>query len=218
LAPGNYVLLSVTDTGQGMTPETLNRIYEPFFSTKENTGGTGLGLATVYGIVKQSGGTIHVYSEPGQGTIFKVYLPAAEAKPEPRQESSSGSPSRQLGGNERILVVDDMDQVRKVTAAILAQRGYQVLEAKDGIEAQEVIKKQDSPVQVLVTDLVMPKMGGRDLAQAMRTRLPDLKVVFISGYGENGVNHNGDLPGGLFLMKPFTAVQLLEKVRTVLDG
>jgi len=218
LPPGNYVLLSVTDTGQGMSKETLNRIYEPFFSTKQDAGGTGLGLATVYGIIRQSGGAIHVYSEPGQGTVFKVYLPAVTAEPLPQPESSAGLEEKSLTGEERVLVVDDMEQVRKVTVTILTQRGYQVLQAADGLQAQEMVSNLESPIQLLVTDLIMPNMGGRDLARALRKQNPDLKVVFISGYGENGISDSDEqLPNGLFLMKPFTAMQLLEKVREALD-
>jgi PAS domain S-box-containing protein len=214
---GAYVMLAVSDTGKGMTPEIKSRLFEPFFTTKEVGKGTGLGLATVYGIVKQSGGFIWVYSEPGHGTTFKVYLPRAEDAPamaapaEPQPVAS--------GGSETILLVEDDAPVRKVARDILIQCGYKVLEARRPEEAAELNRTYPDPIQLVVSDVIMPGISGRDLALELTTARPGLKVLLVSGYPGVALEHQGVLTTGrAFLSKPFTAQALAAKVRSVLDG
>ncbi|MGH9603603.1 MAG: ATP-binding protein [Terriglobales bacterium] len=215
---GAYVMLSVTDNGIGMDANTQARIFEPFFTTKEKGKGTGLGLATVYGIVKQSGGYIWVYSEPGQGTTFKIYLPRAEEPIEP-EPAAARIPAASLRGHETVLLVEDEESVRKLAAHCLRQQGYTVLEANTGAEALQMSRDHTEPIHLLVTDVVMPGMGGRVLADQLIALRPDARVLFVSGYTGNAIVHHGILDPGTFLLsKPFRPVELAQKVREVLDA
>ena len=215
--PGPYVLLAISDTGVGMDGATKARLFEPFFTTKEPGRGTGLGLATVYGIVKQSGGYIWVYSELGRGTTFKIYLPRVAETPE-APESTTGTPT-QVGGSETLLVVEDQEEVRKLTKRVLAARGYTVLAARNGAEALEIVAQHPSQIHLMITDVVMPGMNGRELAQLACARRSDLKVLYVSGYtGEAVLQHRLLEPGVAFLQKPFTPDVLARKTREVLDN
>jgi PAS domain S-box-containing protein len=214
---GAYVMLAVTDSGIGMDNQTQARIFEPFFTTKEKGKGTGLGLATVYGIVKQSGGYIWVYSEVGKGTTFKIYLPRAEEPIEPEPVAAK-VPAASLRGHETLLLVEDEESVRKLAAHCLRNQGYTVLEAQNGAEALALCREHAAPIHLLVTDVVMPGMGGRDLADQLATLRPDVRVLFVSGYTGNAIVHHGILDPGTFLLsKPFRPVELAQKVREVLD-
>jgi PAS domain S-box-containing protein len=220
--PGAYVRFSVTDTGCGMDPQTSARIFELFFTTKERGKGTGLGLSTVYGIVTQSGGNIWVYSEPGHGTTFGIDLPrtesVADAAALPNVEAVRQPEPRDVGG-ATILLVEDEEAVRKLAKRTLDRAGYRVLTAADGHEALELCDRLDEPVHLLVTDLIMPRMGGRDLAERLAARRSDLKVLFTSGYTENAVVHNGALGNGAhFIAKPFSMRDLRAKVGEVLSN
>jgi two-component system cell cycle sensor histidine kinase/response regulator CckA len=214
--PGRYVLLAVTDTGIGMDEETQARIFEPFFTTKGKDKGTGLGLAVVYGVVKQSGGYIWVYSEPGKGSTFKIYLPRVEEAVE--RTSQSTGPARSLQGSETILLAEDEQSLRHLIRDLLAQRGYTVLEACDGAEALGIAQQHQGAIHLLCTDVVMPVVGGRELAEKMALIRPDTKVLFMSGYTDSAVTARGVLEPGIFLLqKPFTLDALTRKVREVLD-
>jgi len=214
--PGPYVMVAVSDNGEGMDEETMARIFEPFFTTKASSHGTGLGLSTVYGIVKQSGGYIWVYSEPKWGTTFKVYLPLATSGQE--VEKSRPETTTYPQGWETVLLVEDEEVVRELTAAALKQYGYQVLVARDPEEALDICEKVESSIHLLLTDVVMPGMSGRQLAERLTARYQDLKVLYISGYAENAISHHGVLdPGIAFLAKPFTPNALVSRVRKVLD-
>ncbi len=214
---GEYVLLAVSDTGIGMDERTLARLFEPFFTTKETGKGTGLGLSTCYGIVKQAGGSIWVYSEPGKGTTFKVYLPRT-------QETAAGLPERPMrrrviGGHETVLVVEDNDTVRDVAVAALEAQGYRVLQAANGAEALRLAESLEEPVHLLLTDVVMPGMSGAALAQQLQERYPYLKVLYTSGYTQNVIVHHGVLEEGIaFLPKPYRPADLAHRVREVLDS
>lgn len=216
VTPGPYVLLSIADNGVGIPPEHLPRIFDPFFTTKEVGEGTGLGLSTVHGIVKQSGGHISVYSELGVGTTFKVYLPVATGA-----TTATDSPIRAteaVRGNETVLVAEDDPGVREFIADSLLQHGYTVIEASSGAEAILALERHNGPVHVLVTDVIMPKLNGRHLAEFLSLKRPELKVLYISGYTENAIVHQGVLdPGVHFLAKPFSPMQLVEKLRVVLE-
>jgi two-component system cell cycle sensor histidine kinase/response regulator CckA len=213
-APGPYVRLAVSDSGEGMGPEVLSRIFDPFFSTK-GEGGTGLGLATVFGIVRQSGGAISVYSEPGRGTTFKVYFPRTTETPQPTVATLA--PAR-LGGGETVLLVDDSEQVRTLVHEILRREGYRVIAASGPAEAL-LAAEQPGEISLLLTDVVMPKMTGRQLAERLAKRRPDIKVLYMSGYTENTVVHGGTLdPGIAFLPKPITQGALLRKVRETIGA
>ncbi|RYZ67185.1 MAG: response regulator, partial [Proteobacteria bacterium] len=210
-----YVLLEVRDTGTGMDAATCARIFEPFFTSKAVGKGTGLGLATVFGIVEQSGGFIVVDSELGRGSSFKIYLPRTD-----RPEKISDSPVRAAknAGSETILLVEDEEQVRTVAGLILRRNGYRVLEANDGFEALAVAGGHDAPIDLLLTDMSMPKMGGAKLAEALGKEHPRMKILFVSGYTDDALVRHGITSAGFaFLQKPFTLDTLLVKVREVLD-
>lgn len=215
--PGRYVMFAVSDTGVGMGEETKARVFEPFFTTKPKGKGTGLGLATVYGIVKQSGGYIWVYSEPGRGTTFKVYLPRVDAPVEPAGTAPVETSS--LRGSETILLCEDQEQVRTLTRRMLEARGYDVLVARSGHEALRLAEERSGPIHLLVTDVVMPGMSGKELALLLNPPRPAMKVLYVSGYTDESIVQHGVLePGAAFLQKPFTAEMLARKVREVLDS
>ena len=212
--PGRFAMIAVSDTGRGMSAHTQDRIFEPFFTTKGLGQGTGLGLATVYGIVKQSGGTILVYSEERIGSVFKVYLPLM-GRAEDVEHTSQ--PAAVKGGNATILIVEDEEQVRNIACAVLRARGYFVLEASNGEEALSPANPHPARIDLLVTDVIMPKMGGPELALRLAAGNPEMRVLFISGYTENAVIHKGMLEPGLHhLAKPFTPDALARKVSEVL--
>jgi len=215
--PGPYVMLAVSDTGCGMDAATQARLFEPFFTTKEKDKGTGLGLSTVYGIVKQSGGNIWVYSEPGRGTTFKIYLPRVEAVAEAGRQAGPRLTSVQ--GQETVLLAEDEQPVRRLVRAVLEACGYTVLEAARVEEALEISKRHEGPIHLLLADVVMPQMSGRQLAEHLATTRPEAKVLYISGYADNAIVHQGVLDAGTaFLQKPFTPDALARKVREVLDN
>ena len=216
LPPGRYVALTVQDTGCGMDVETKERIFEPFFTTKGPGKGTGLGLATVYGIVQQSGGGISVDSRPGEGTKFAVYLPCEPAPVEAPQEQPIGLP--EASNVETILVVEDEEIVRDLVCAVLAEQGYDVLCADRGEEGLRMAREHDGPIHLLITDVIMPQMHGPELARALHRFRPETPVLFISGYSDNDISDTGVLsPDIRFLAKPFTPQVLGQKVREVLD-
>jgi PAS domain S-box-containing protein len=216
--PGHYVMLAVSDTGIGMDAKTQAHIFEPFFTTKEPGKGTGLGLATVYGIVKQSGGYIWVYSEPGKGTTFKVYLPRIDQAGEAIAPGEPGV-AELSRGSETILLVEDEKAVRCLAREALESRGYHVLESEGAIKALEVGERRKEHIHLLLTDVVMPQMSGRELAEHLAPLHPETKVLYMSGYADNAVVHNGLLePGTALLQKPFTAQALARKLREVLDS
>jgi PAS domain S-box-containing protein len=215
--PGRYVMMSVSDTGLGMSPEVRERAFEPFFTTKEKGKGTGLGLSTCYGIVKQSGGNIWAYSEPRKGTIFKIYLPRVDESPKEAKEE--GKAAEILKGTETILAVEDEIEVRKLVAEILKGQGYTVIEASDGEEAMRVSRENaGKKIHLLLTDVVMPGMSGRELAVMLGLQHPNMKVLYMSGYTDNAIVHHGVLEEGVnYIQKPFTLDALARKVREVLD-
>jgi CheY-like chemotaxis protein len=213
---GPAVMLAVTDTGQGMDKQTQAQIFEPFFTTKTVGQGTGLGLSTVYGIVKQSGGDIHVYSEPGQGTTFKIYLPAVETAAGPLSPEQAQPEVR--GGSETILLVEDEELVRSLILTVLEEEGYTLLEARRGEEALILARTHPGAIDLLITDVVMPEMSGRVLAGQLTALRPGLKVLYISGYTDDAVVRHGLLTAEVeFLSKPFSPTVLAGKVRAVLD-
>jgi PAS domain S-box-containing protein len=213
---GSYVKLTVTDDGEGMDEETLSRIFEPFFTTKEKGKGTGLGLATVYGIVKQSGGFIWAKSEPGKGSAFEVYLPQAEDFVESVVKEA---PTVKTRGGETVLLVEDEEDVLKLARSILVRGGYKTMTAKNGAEALRIIEVSEEPVHLLLTDVVMPGMSGRALADGAQSLRPGLRVLFTSGYTDDAIVHHGVLDAGTHLLeKPYSRKTLLSAVRAALDG
>jgi two-component system cell cycle sensor histidine kinase/response regulator CckA len=215
--PGQYVMLAVTDTGTGMDPETQAQIFEPFFTTKGRDQGTGLGLATVYGVVKQSNGYIAVESEKGKGAVFKIFLPRIE-QPVTAPSKSSPEPLT-IRGSETILLVEDAEPLRLLAQLFLKENGYQVLAAADGSEAQQVAAQNPGPIHLLLTDVVMPGINGRVLAERLAPRHPAMKVLYMSGYTDSFIAGHGVLEEGIHLLhKPFTEEVLVRKVRELLDG
>jgi two-component system cell cycle sensor histidine kinase/response regulator CckA len=215
--PGDYVTLSVRDTGVGMDVPTQARIFEPFFTTKSAGKGTGLGLSTVYGIVEQSGGHIAVESAPGQGAAFTIFLPRHDG---PGVAGTGKVDRRGLpGGTETLLLVEDEAAVRASARRLLERHGYTVIEARHGAEALRIIEAGDHHIDLVLTDLVMPEMGGRELVERLRARHPSLKVLYMSGYSERAVTVDGVMPAGTgFVEKPFTIEQLTRRTREILDG
>ena len=217
VTPGHYVMLAVSDTGMGMGAETQAHIFEPFFTTKEEGKGTGLGLAMVYGTVKQSGGYIWVYSEPGRGTTFKIYLPRVGGADESVQ--ASAAPVRNVAGSETILLVEDEEAVRALAARILQECGYKVLESMGPKDALQIGHRHKEPIDLLLTDVVLPRMGGRKVAEHLVISRPGMKVLYMSGYTDDVIFHRGVLEANTaFLQKPFTFATLTRKVREVLDA
>lgn len=214
--PGPYVMLTVSDTGTGMDSVTLSRVFEPFFTTKNRDRGTGLGLAMVHGTVRQSGGHIWVYSEPGEGAVFKLYFPRVDEQVEPAVEET---PQKNLAGSETVLVTEDEESYRKLVVRLLQEQGYKLLSASNGADALEVARNFPGVIHLLLTDAVLPKLDGRKLAEELAKTRPTIKVLYMSGYTSNVVVHHGMLdPGIEFLHKPFTRNRLLGKMRALLDS
>jgi PAS domain S-box-containing protein len=216
VTPGPHVLLAISDTGTGMSEEVRRRLFEPFFTTKAGGGGTGLGLATVFGVVKQSGGSIFVYSEEGRGTTFKIYLPASDRQVEPAPYADAPVDEH---GTETVVVVEDDESVRELVKVMLGGCGYDVLSAPDADAAVDLCGAHPGGVDLLLTDVVMPEIGGRALAERLTALFPNLRVLFMSGYSDEAVFRHGMIrPGTAFIEKPFTQVALARKVREVLDA
>ena len=214
--PGRYVLLAVSDTGLGMSEEVKSHLFEPFFTTKPKGRGTGLGLATIYGAVKQAGGAIEVYSEESHGTTFKIYLPQVVEKAE--KLTSGGRVAAMPGGNETVLLVEDEGIVRDLATRILKRLGYDVLQAPDGGQALMLAENYRAPIHLLMTDVVMPGMNGRQLAERLEALHPEMKILYTSGYTENIIVHHGVLEEDLnFIGKPYSPQALAKKLREVLD-
>ena len=216
MGAGDYVMLAIADTGTGMSEEVKAHLFEPFFTTKPPGTGTGLGLATCFGIVKQNTGHINVHSELGSGTTFKIYFPQVQSAIEPLRVRNQ--PTGVAGGNETVLLVEDEPVVRELAVATLREKGYTVVEAVNGEEGLRLAQQHDGKIDLVLTDVVMPVMGGKEMADALRTSHPDTKVLFTSGYTEDALGHHGVLrPGILFLPKPYLTATLARKVREVLD-
>lgn len=216
VVPGDYVMLAITDSGHGMDADTQLRIFEPFFTTKEQGKGTGLGLATVYGIVKQSGGSIWVYSEQGIGTTFKIYLPQVKESP---HQGRSAEAAKTIKGAETILLAEDEELVRNLAREVLQGYGYSVIEAANGVQALQMSEQHAGEINLLLTDIVMPEMNGPELAVRLQQIRPSMKVLYMSGYTDNAVVHQGVLnQNHNFIQKPFSPIALAEKVRVVLDS
>jgi CheY-like chemotaxis protein len=216
-APGDYVRLVVSDTGCGMDRETMSHLFEPFFTTKARGQGTGLGLATVHGVVKQNGGFIYVYSEPGAGTAFSIYLPRHRGRARAADQEATASPA--VRGQETILLVEDEPAILRVTKRMLEGQGYVVLAASTPGAAIQVAREHPGRIQLLLTDVVMPEMNGRTLAKNLLSISPELKSLFMSGYTADVIAHQGVLADGVnFVQKPFSALDLGAAVRKALDG
>jgi two-component system, cell cycle sensor histidine kinase and response regulator CckA len=216
ISPGAFVRMTVTDTGDGMDELTRRRVFEPFFTTKEIGKGTGLGLSTVYGIVKQSGGDIMVYSEIGHGTTFKVYLPSVDQSVE--QPQWVADRDHQYAGTETILLVEDDDVVRRLVCEVLTSNGYRILEAKSGKAALSICRSHAGVIHLLLTDVIMPAMGGRELKDKVTNLCPDVKILFMSGYTDDSVANRGIYDADFaFIEKPFTPDGLARRVREVLE-
>ena len=216
MPPGRYVVLQVTDTGSGMDAMTLARIFEPFFTTKARGRGTGLGLATVYGIVRQSGGHVTVESAPGAGTTFRMYLPQVE---EALTVAAPSQPPAATAGSGTILLVEDERMVRVLARKVLEQAGYRVLVAEGGAEALELARGHSGVIDLLVTDVVMPEMSGREVVRRLLQERPAVRVLYMSGYSDEAVAQHGVLDvGTAFIAKPFTPTTLAAKVREVLHA
>ncbi|MCG8551903.1 MAG: ATP-binding protein, partial [Desulfobacterales bacterium] len=214
---GDYVMLAVTDNGCGMNQETLNNLFEPFFTTKNMGEGTGLGLAIIYGIVKQNNGFINVYSEPGRGTCFKIYLPKYRISEEASKETVTEKPVPT--GNETILLVEDEPAILKMTRMMLERKGYSVLPADGPADAIRITNEHVGKIDLLMTDVVMSEMNGRDLAKKVTGVFPDIKLLFMSGYAGDVIIHKGVLDDGVaFIQKPFSTNDLAKKIRKVLDN
>jgi CheY-like chemotaxis protein len=219
-APGEYVLLAVTDTGVGMTPEVQSRVFEPFFTTKPTGEGTGLGLAMCHGIVKQAGGNISFLSAPGQGSTFRVYLPRVIGPQAPLPISiwTPAARTPASAGNETVLLVEDEETILRVAREALTALGYRVITASDGVRALELVKRTLEPIDLVITDVVMPQMGGRELVTRLLALQPGLRILFSSGYSENAISADGILDEGInFLQKPYTPTMLARRVREALD-
>jgi CheY-like chemotaxis protein len=218
MTAGRYVRVRVSDTGSGMPPEVVERAFEPFYTTKPQGSGTGLGLATVYGIATAAGGDVHIYSETDIGTTVTVLLPAAEAAAAPAR--GDGGPPVQAAGDrphETLLVVEDEDALRTVTTRILTRAGYRVLAAADGEQALQICQSDPAAIDLLLTDVIMPKMLGNEVAARVQRIRPDLPVVYMSGYAQPVLTENGTLPAGVTIVeKPFTSRELLDRIHTVL--
>ena len=218
VVPGRYVMLAVSDTGHGVPADIRDRIFEPYFSTKHPTQGTGLGLSTVYGIVKQSNGYIWVYSEPGEGATFKIYLPSVQAEPEEPAIPERSQPAERLGW-QTVLLVEDEPFVRRLAARVLQWNGYRVLTAGNGPEAINIAAAEAGAIHLLLTDMVMPGMGGRELAEELAAGRPEMRVLFTSGYTEDEIIRRGRASAGIqFLEKPFSPATLIRKVAEILGS
>jgi len=216
MQPGPYTMLAISDNGVGMEESIRSRIFEPFFTTKGRGKGTGLGMSTVYGIVKQNNGFIYVYSEPGKGTTFKVYFPRVEK--DGKKVKSSIADLTDLHGTETILLAEDEAGVRNITRSILSQSGYNVIIAENGIEAMQRFEEYSGDINMLLTDVIMPLMSGRELAEKMRSKQPDLKILFISGYTDDVIAQHGVLDDDVeFIQKPYSPTALAKKVKEVLN-
>jgi two-component system cell cycle sensor histidine kinase/response regulator CckA len=214
IRPGPYVVLSVSDTGHGISPETMRHIFEPFYTTKPIGKGTGLGLATVYGIIKQSGGYVWVYSESGQGTAFKVYLPVEES---PVSVAAAAPPPDRAAG-EHVLIVEDEPTVRYMTSRALKEHGYRVLEASDGPEALRLVEQANGDLDLIITDVIIPGLDGTELARRAASLKPGIPILFMSGYTDDDIVRRGLLdPGQPFLQKPFTPDALVRRVAELLE-
>jgi nitrogen-specific signal transduction histidine kinase/CheY-like chemotaxis protein len=217
IAPGQYVLISVSDTGLGMTQDIANRAFEPFFTTKGVGQGTGLGLSQVYGFVKQSGGHVKIYSEPGHGTTIKVYLPRLSGDAQIGEVESSRAAHKSLG--ETILVVEDDADVRAYIVEVLRDLNYEVMEAQDSATAIDAVERVDGRIDLLLSDVVLPGLNGRELVRQLHVRWPELKVLYMTGYSRNAIVHHGRLdPGVDVIQKPLTQADLADRIRDVLDN
>jgi two-component system cell cycle sensor histidine kinase/response regulator CckA len=222
VARGEYVMIEVEDTGTGMTPEVMAKIFDPFFTTKAIGKGTGLGLASVYGIIKQTGGYIFPESTPGVGTVFRMLLPRYHVEPEEERAAATAAATakpraRDLTGSGRVLLVEDEDAVRRFAVAALKSKGYEVLQAADGIEALEVMKAHDNRVDLVVSDVIMPEMDGPTLLKELRKVRPELKFIFVSGYPDEAFKNNLDPEAEfVFLPKPYSLAQIAAKVKEVI--
>jgi CheY-like chemotaxis protein len=216
--PGRYVMLAISDTGCGMNDDVKAHLFEPFFTTKQKGRGTGLGLATTYGAVKQSGGSIEVYSEQGKGTTFKIYLPALD---EPAQQLDLEKPTSSSipKGEETILLVEDEKIVRELAVKMLRRMNYNILCAASGVEAIKIAQQYEDVISLLITDVVMPGMNGRELARQLQQMRPTIKILFTSGYTENAIAHHGIIDKNLnFIGKPYSSRELGQKIRSLLDA